>query len=56
MGKKSYLFEGKYCYIFNKFRHAFVQSTDHTLISAGNVSLVAMQGSASISNVSYYPT
>jgi hypothetical protein len=33
-----------------------LQSTDHELIPARNASLAAMQGSASGSNVRYYPT
>jgi hypothetical protein len=33
-----------------------LQSTDHELISARNVSLAAMHGSAGGSNVRYYPT
>jgi hypothetical protein len=33
-----------------------VQSTDHELISARNVSLAAMQDSVSASDVRYYPT
>jgi hypothetical protein len=35
---------------------ANVQSTDHKLIPTRNVSHAAMQGSASGSNVRYYPT
>jgi hypothetical protein len=38
------------------FPTGLVQSTDHELIPARNASLSAMQGSASGSNVRYYPT
>jgi hypothetical protein len=37
-------------------REANVLSTDHEMIPARNTSLAAMHGSASGSNVCYYPT
>jgi hypothetical protein len=36
--------------------HEHVLSTDHELIPARNANLAAMHGSASGSNVRYYPT
>jgi hypothetical protein len=38
------------------YRHHLIMSTDHEMIPVKNASVAAMHGSASVSNVRYYPT
>jgi len=42
--------------LLNTSCFTYILSTDHELIPESNASLAAMQGSASGSNVRYYPT